>query len=227
MKILPLCIASAIALTAALPSFAQSTEARAGAEIAARVTPSEFAPAVGILELNQTVVIEGCLEDITWCQISFDGQTAWASGEYLYVEEDATPVALINRPGSLSLTTITVPDEDATQGDQNSAAAVGATVGSMIAFVAGGPVGGIIAGGVLGTAVAVSAVEPTEETITYVTGNPVETVYLNGEVVVGAGVPAEVVMYDVPTQPEFRYLNVNNQTVLVDAETGAIVRVIR
>ncbi|WP_322895290.1 MULTISPECIES: DUF1236 domain-containing protein [unclassified Yoonia] len=227
MKILPLGIASAIALTAALPSFAQSTEARAGAEIAARVTPSEFAPAVGILELNQTVVIEGCLEDITWCQISFDGQTAWASGEYLYVEEDATPVALINRPGSLSLTTITVPDEDATQTEQNSAAAVGATVGSMIAFVAGGPVGGIIAGGVLGTAVAVSTVEPTEETITYVTSNPVETVYLNGEVAVGAGVPAEVVMYDVPTQPELRYLNVNNQTVLVDAETGAIVRVIR
>ena len=227
MKFLPLGIASAIALTAALPSFAQSTEARAGAEIAARVTPSEFAPAVGILELNQTVVIEGCLEDITWCQISFDGQTAWASGEYLYVEEDATPVALINRPGSLSLTTVTVPDEDATQADQNSAAAVGATVGSMIAYVAGGPVGGIIVGGILGTAVAVSAVDPTEETITYVTTNPVETVYLNGEVVVGAGVPAEVVMYDIPTQPEFRYLNVNNQTVLVDAETGAIVRVIR
>ncbi|MBQ2262528.1 MAG: DUF1236 domain-containing protein [Loktanella sp.] len=227
MKILPLGIASAIAITAALPSFAQSTEARAGAEIAARVTPSEFAPAVGILELNQTVVIEGCLEDITWCQISFDGQTAWASGEYLYVEEDATPVALINRPGSLSLTTVTVPDDDATQTDQNAAAAVGATVGSMIAFVAGGPVGGIIAGGMLGTAVAVSTVEPSEETITFVSSNPVETVYLNGEVVVGAGVPAEVVMYDVPTQPEFRYLNVNNQTVLVDAETGAIVRVIR
>lgn len=149
------------------------------------------------------------------------------SGEYLYVEEDANAVALINRPGSLSLTTVTVPDADATQADQNAAAAVGATVGSLIAFVAGGPVGGIIAGGVLGTAVAVSAVEPSEETLTYVTTNPVETVYLNGEVVVGAGVPADVVFYDIPTQPEFRYLNVNNQTVLVDAETGAIVRVIR
>lgn len=227
MKTLPIGLASAVVLTAALPSFAQSTEARAGAEIAARVTPSEFAPSVGVLELNQTVVIEGCLEDVTWCQISFDGQTAWASAEYLYVDEGATPVALINRPGTLSLSTVTVPDDDATQTDQNAAAAVGATLGSLIAFAAGGPVGGVIAGGVLGTAVAVSAVEPSEETLTFVSANPVETIYLNGEVAVGAGVPAEVVMYDVPTQPEFRYLTVNNQLVLVDAETGMIVRVIR
>lgn len=227
MKILPLSIASAMALTAALPSFAQSTEARAGAEISARVSPSEFAPAVGVLELNQTVVIEGCLEDISWCQISYDGQTAWASGQYLYVEENATPVALINKPGSLSLTTVTVPDDAETQSDQNSAAAVGATIGSLIAYAAGGPIGGIIAGGMLGTVAAVASVEPSEETLVYVTENPVETVYLNGEVVVGAGVPAEVTMYDVPNQPELRYLSVNGQMVLVDAETNMIVRVIR
>lgn len=227
MNILPLSIASAIALTAALPSFAQSTEARAGAEISARVSPSEFAPAVGVLELNQAVMIEGCLEDITWCQISFDGQTAWASGQYLYVEENAQPVALINKPGSLSVSTVTVPDADETQSDQNSAAAVGATLGSLIAYAAGGPVGGIIAGGMLGTVAAVASVEPSEETLVYVTENPVETVFLNGEVVVGAGVPAEITLYEVPNQPELRYLNVNGQLVLVDAETNAIVRVIR
>ncbi|MFN3661897.1 DUF1236 domain-containing protein [Yoonia sp.] len=227
MKSLALTVASAIALTAAAPSFAQSTEARAGAEISARVSPSEFAPSVGVLELNQPVVIEGCLEDVSWCQISFDGQTAWASAEYLYVEEDATPVALVNRPGSLSLQTVTVPDDDATQSEQNTAAAVGATLGSLIAFAAGGPVGGIIAGGMLGTAAGVASVEPSEQTLVYVTANPVETIYLNGEVAVGAGVPTEVVAYDVPDQPEFRYLTVNNQTVLIDAETGTIVRVLR
>ena len=227
MKSIALTVASAIALTAAAPSFAQSTEARAGAEISARVSPSEFSPSVGVLELNQPVVIEGCLEDVSWCQISFDGQTAWASAEYLYVEEDATPVALINRPGSLSLQTVTVPDDDATQSEQNTAAAVGATLGSLIAFAAGGPVGGIIAGGMLGTAAAVASVEPSEQTLVYVTANPVETIYLNGEVAVGAGVPTEVVAYDVPDQPEFRYLTVNNQTVLIDAETGTIVRVLR
>ena len=227
MKYLTFTVASTIALTAAAPSFAQSTEARAGAEISARVSPSEFSPAIGVLELNQPVVIEGCLEDVTWCQISFDGQTAWASAEYLYVEEDASPVALINRPGSLSLQTVTVPDEDATQSEQNTAAAVGATLGSLIAYAAGGPVGGIIVGGMLGTAAGVASVEPSEETLVYVTSNPVETVFLNGEVVVGAGIPTEVTAFEVPDQPEFRYLTVNNQTVLVDAETGVIVRVLR
>lgn len=227
MKYLTFTVASAIALTAAAPTFAQSTEARAGAEISARVSPSEFAPAVGVLELDQPVVIEGCLEDVSWCQISFDGQTAWASAEYLYVEEDATAVALIDRPGSLSLQTITVPDEDATQTEENNAAAAGATLGSLIAFAAGGPIGGIIAGGILGTAAGVAAVEPTEETLVYVTSNPVETVFLNGEVAVGAGVPTQIQAYDVPDQPEFRYLTVNNQTVLIDAETGMILRVLR
>ncbi|MFN3662166.1 DUF1236 domain-containing protein [Yoonia sp.] len=227
MKLVKLGFASALAMTAAAPSFAQSAEARAGAEIAARATPSEFAPAVGVLELNQPVMIEGCLEDVSWCQISFDGQTAWASAEYLYVEEDAQPVALINRPGTLSLSTVTVPDEDATQAEQNTAAAVGATLGSLIAYAAGGPAGGIIASGMLGTAVGVASVEPSEETLVFVSENPVETIYLEGEVAVGAGVPAEVPMYDVPTQPEFRYLTVNNQTVLVDAETATIVRVLR
>ena len=227
MKLVKLSLASALAMTAAAPSFAQSAEARAGAEIAARATPSEFAPAVGVLELNQPVMIEGCLEDVSWCQISFDGQTAWASAEYLYVEEDAQPVALINRPGTLSLSTVTVPDEDATQAEQNTAAAVGATLGSLIAYAAGGPAGGIIASGMLGTAVGAASVEPSEETLVFVSENPVETIYLEGEVAVGAGVPAEVPLYDVPTQPEFRYLTVNNQTVLVDAETATIVRVLR
>ena len=227
MKILTLGVASAIAMSAAMPSFAQTAEARAGAEISARVSPSEFSPAVGVLELNQPVMIEGCLEDVSWCQISFDGQTAWASAEYLYVEEDAKPVTLINRPGTLSLTTVTVPDVDATQAEQNSAAGIGATMGSLIAFAAGGPVGGIIAGGLLGGALAAAGVEPSEETLMFVTENPVDTVYLNGEVAVGAGVPVEIAQYDVPSQSEFRYLSVNNQTVLVDAETGTIVRVIR
>ena len=63
--------------------------------------------------------------------------------------------------------------------------------------------------------------------VVYVTSNPVETVFLNGEVAVCAGVPTEVTAFDIPDQPEFRYLTVNNQTVLIDAETGTIVCVLR
>ena len=227
MKTLTLGLASALALTAAAPTFAQTAEARAGAAISARVTPSEFAPSVGVLEKDQPVMIEGCLEDISWCEISFDGEKAWAAGEYLYVEEGSEPVMLLNRPGSLSLKTVTVTDEEATKAEENAAAFAGGTMGSLIAFAAGGPAGAVVAGGILGTSAAVASVEPTEETLVFISDNPVETVYLNGEVAVGAGVPEQVTTYEVPMQPEFRYLNVNGDTVLIDAETGVIVRVIR
>ena len=69
-------------------------------------------------------------------------------------------------------------------------------------------------------------VEPTADTLTFVAANPVDTVYLEGEVVVGAVVPAEVASYEVP-QPEYRYLTVNNLPVLIDPETGMIVQIIR
>lgn len=44
--------------------------------------------------------------------------------------------------------------------------------------------------------------------------------------VVGAGVPTTVQTYELP-QKEYRYLNLNGQPVIVDAETNTIVRVIR
>lgn len=227
MKTLKLGLISALAITAAAPSFAQSAEAKAGVALNVRDYPSEFSTVVDVLDLNQPVTIEGCLEDISWCKVSYEDQTGWASGQYLYVEEDAEPVALVNTPTTITLETVTVTDEDATQDDQNRAAAVGATIGSLIAYAAGGPAGAIVAGGILGTAATVSQVEPTEETRVYVRENPVETVYLNGEVVVGAGVPAEVETFEIPGQPEYRYLVINDQLVLVDAETYVIAEILR
>ena len=68
--------------------------------------------------------------------------------------------------------------------------------------------------------------EPTTETVTFVRANPVETIYLDGEVVVGAGVPDTVTTYELPQQG-LRYVSINGQTVLIDAETGQIVQVLR
>ena len=227
MKTLKLGLISALALSAAAPAFAQTAEAKAGVTLNVRDYPSEFATVVDVLDLNQAVTIEGCLEDVSWCKVSYEEMTGWASGQYLYVEEDAQPVSLMNQPTTITLETVTVTDEERTQAEQNTAAAVGATIGSLIAYAAGGPAGAIVASGILGTAASVSAVEPSEETITFVSENPVETVYLNGEVVVGAGVPEEVELFDVPSQPEFKYLVINGQPVLVDSETRVIAYVVR
>ena len=227
MKKLMTSVAAIAAMTIAAPVAAQTAEAKTSAEVAVRTAPSEFAPATVYLGADETVTIEGCLADVTWCQVSYDGKTGWTSGQYLLVAQGTDPVLLLDNPDSVTVTTLTVPDPADTQEEQNIAAAAGATLGSLIAYAAGGPAGVIIASGIAGTTAAVAAVEPSEETLVFVTENPVETIYLNGEVVVGAGVPAEIETYEIPAQPELRYLTINGETVLVDAESNVIVRVIR
>ena len=227
MKFATLTLASAFAMAAALPAVAQTTTAKAGTELSVRAAPSSTAEITGVLETNQEVTIEGCLEAVTWCKIASGETMGWASGQYLYVEENANAVPLIDMAGNPEvITVIEQTEEGVTEADQNGAALATGTVGALTAFALGGPVGAIVASGIAGTAVGAAAVEPTEETITFVTDNPVDTVYLDGEVVVGAVVPTEVTTYEVP-QPELRYLTINGLPVLVDAESGTIVRVIR
>ena len=227
MKLATVTAASALPLMSAVPAFAQTTSAKAGTELNVRAAPSSTAEITGVLETNQEVTIEGCLEAVTWCKISSGETMGWASGQYLYVEQDANAVPLIDMAGNPEQITVIQQTEEGTTGtDQDVAALATGTVGALTAFALGGPVGAIVASGIAGTAVGAAAVEPTEETLTFVAANPVETVYLDGEVVVGAVVPSEVTTFELP-QPELRYLSVNGLPVLVDAETGTIVRIVR
>ena len=58
------------------------------------------------------------------------------------------------------------------------------------------------------------------------TSNQVDPVYLDGEVVVGAGLPETVELREIPDY-EYRYVNVNNQPVLVEPGSRKIVYIIR
>jgi hypothetical protein len=80
---------------------------------------------------------------------------------------------------------------------------------------------GATAGGATG-----AAAEPPAEVRTFVTSNRVDPVYLEGEVVVGASLPETVVLREIPDY-EYRYVNVNNQPVLVEPGTRRIVYVMR
>ena len=71
-----------------------------------------------------------------------------------------------------------------------------------------------------------AAVADDDPAITYVQENPVEPVYLDGEAVVGAGLPEEVEVVTIP-DTSYGYINVNGQPVLVDTSNRQIVRVIR
>ena len=101
--------------------------------------------------------------------------------------------------------------------------ASGAAGGAVTGAIIGGPVGAII-GGVAGAALG-SAIDPPEEVRTYVVQQPVDTVTLEGEVVVGAGLPETVELHTVPDY-EYRYAYVNGERVLVDPETRRIVYVV-
>ncbi len=216
----------ATALAAVAPTLASSAEAIAATDLNIRSGPGPQFSVVGTIPGGAQTNVDGCLAELNWCKVMYDGVEGWSYSDYLAVGVEEQAVALTTRPATVDIKTVTYENTEATQSDQNAGAAVGATLGALAAVAVGGPIGGIIAGGILGGAAGSASVDPTMETVTYVESNPVETVYLDGEVVVGAGVPTMVTTYELP-QPDLRYVNINGQTVLVDAETGVIVSVLR
>lgn len=226
MNIVKLGMVSAIALSAAAPVYAQSAEAYAATDLNIRSGPGPQYDVVGVIPGGKAAMVEGCLGEAAWCEVTYDGVAGWSSADYLAVEVEQEAVALTQRPATVEIGTVTYEDAEGTAENETAGAAAGATLGALTAAAVGGPIGGIVAGGILGGAAGSAAAEPEEKTITYVRENPVETVYLDGEVVVGAGIPTAVDTYEIP-ESDFRYVNINGATVIVDNETNLIVDVVR
>ncbi|MFU8865832.1 MAG: DUF1236 domain-containing protein [Rhodobacterales bacterium] len=222
-----LAMVSSLTLAAVMPGAAMAMDASAATDLNIRSGPASNYTVLGVIPGGETAMLDGCVDDGSWCRVSYDGVDGWAYAPYLTVTADEEAYVLPERPSSVQVGTVTYEDTGETLRDQRAGASAGVVIGSLVAYAAGGPVGGIIAGGILGGAVGSASVEPTTETVTYIQSNPVDTVFLDGEVAVGAGVPQEVTLYEIPTQSEYRYVNINGQTVIVNPETNAIVRVIR
>lgn len=225
-NIMKIGIVSVTALVAATPAFAQSSDVVAVTDLNIRMGPGVQFDVVGVIPSGETAMVEGCLDEQSWCRVAFDDTTGWSFSDYLVVDMNEQAVALTTRPEVIEINTVTYEDTEGTAENQAEGAAIGATLGALTAYAFGGPIGGIIAGGMLGTVAGAEAAEIDENTIVYVTENAVETVYLDGEVVVGAGVPSTITTYDVP-DTTYSYLSINGQLVILDAETNQIVRVVR
>jgi hypothetical protein len=65
-------------------------------------------------------------------------------------------------------------------------------------------------------------ISPPPTVRSYVVSHPVAPVYLNGEVVEGVGLPAEVVLAPVPGYGDYQYAYVNNVPVLVEPSTRRV-----
>lgn len=119
----------------------------------------------------------------------------------------------------------------AAQADDNLAVG-GAVGGAATGAVVGGPVGAVV-GGVLGAVIGGAIEPPPAEVVTYVQGQTLEPVYLDGQLVVGATVPQTIYVEPVPQNVYvaqdgrlYGYAFVNGQQVVIDMETRAIVAIV-
>jgi len=210
---------SSIALVAASGAMA-ATNASAVTELNLRAAPNATAEIIDVIPGEGQVVVESCVGAGEWCQVTFEGQTGYAYSPYLTAPLDGQPAVVFDNREALSIETVTVEDEEA----KESGALGGAATGGIIAgSLIGGPAA--VAAGLAAGAVAGGELADDEKTVTYIRQNPVDPVYLDGEVVVGAGIPQNVTLQQLPDS-DYSYVYVNGLPVVVDGERR-IVGIIR
>ena len=204
-------------------AFAQSASATATADLNIRSGPGPQYASVGFIAVGASADVDGCLEESKWCRVAYDGVTGWAYSDYLTADLSGEVVVLTERYSDVGLATVKYEDSGAAAGG-----VAGGATGAVIGALVGGPIGAVI-GGAIGAgagATTGAVIDPPEVVRTYVTANPIEAVYLDGEVVIGAGVPDTVTLRPIPDY-EYQYVYINGQPVLVDQATRQIVYVVR
>jgi len=197
-------------------AFAQ-TEATAWTDLNMRSGPGPMYTILGVIPANGAVTVQGCLADASWCTVSHDGVTGWAAGNYITANVEDAPVPLASLDKRVVVKTVTYDNTDASAA---GGLATGAIAGALIAGPVGAVVGGILGGG------AGAAIAPDPQVITYIQSNPVEQVYLDGEVVVGAGIPETVMLAPVPDS-DYSYAYVNGVPVLVETQKRTVTYIVR
>ena len=164
-----------------------------------RSGPGTQYPVVGMMEYNVRSNITGCLVDYSWCAVSVAGLSGWASAEYLVVDKGGQVMQ------------ITGPDSGIPVVEAAGVAVIVAPAAVGVVVGAGGHVAAIV---------------PEPAVLNYIAATPVNPFAVQGEIVVGAVLPAAVTLYQVPGSVH-GYTIVNGQKVLVDVNTRAIVYIHR
>lgn len=195
---------------------AAATMAKAGTDLNLRAGPGVQHEVVGVIPGGADVSVAGCIDAANWCQVTHDGQTGWAYGDYLAAKmgEEFQPIY----PNRQQLNVAVIQYDGAEPGAarQVADAGAGATAGAAAGALIAGPLGAVVGAAVGGAASQIP--EPAPEVRTYIEANPQPPVVLEGEVVIGAGVPETVTLYDIPEVTDYRYATINGQPVLVNAD---------
>lgn len=193
-----LALAGSVVAGLSLSGEALAAKAYATAHLNIRSGPGEQFPIVGEMRWNSHGEVSGCTADYEWCHISTANGVGWAAAHYL-IENTARGTETLEKFGAQSGIPVVIPE----------------------AVTIVGAVTPVPAGGAL-----VEAITPAAEVIEYVKATPVAAVHVSGEIVVGAILPAELVLYEVPNAP-YQYVAVNGATVLVEPATRKVVYIVR
>lgn len=217
-------IAAAGALVALTGAAFADTAVSATTDLNVRAGPGSQYPVIGVLRAGQQATLSDCLQNGKWCTIAeADGQ-GWVYSDYVTGDFGGTRVVLSQRPADSGVAVVEAPQVKAGDAGAFAGGATGAIAGAII----GGPVGaavggaaGVVAGGAAGT-----VITPPETVRTYVSTHEPAPVYLDGEVVTGAALPETVELHSIPDY-QYRYVNVNGQSVFVEPNSRKIVYVMR
>lgn len=162
-------------------------------------------PVVNQIGQGVNAQVTGCVSDFSWCSVALpDGTTGWASAPYLVTSATTPPKNLQVAGASLNIPIVTPVDTHSN-------------------VVATPPVGPMVA---VPPTMVVAPIAPPPEVVTYVTGQTVAPMFVDGEVMVGAVLPVAAPTYDIPASPyDFTYIN--GQRVLVEPGARRIVYVFR
>ena len=166
-----------------------------------RTGPGTQYPIAGVMETNVRSEITGCLADYSWCSITVAGLTGWASAEYLVVDEGGSILQVDEQGAATGIPVV-------------EAAGVTEVVAPATVGVVVGPAGNV------------AAIVPEPAVLEYISATPVNPFAVEGEVVVGAVLPAAVQLYQVPGAT-YAYTIVNGNKVLVDVNSRAVVYIAR
>lgn len=209
-------------------ALAQNLTATVGVDLNLRVGPGPTYDVLDTIPTGTSVVVYGCVEGLTWCDVEWNGTRGWVYSTYIFagtapVAQAPTPPPIVVYNGEEYFNqyyqTQTFYNNRAEIFARAGGVGVGAAIGAIVAGPIGAAVGAAI-GGVVG-----AAIVPPDTVVAYIRAQPQpQTVYLEGEVVVGAVLPAAVTLATVPDYT-YGYASVNGRIVLVDPTTRAIVYV--
>jgi uncharacterized protein YraI len=227
--------ASAIAAAISFPAVgaAQELTGAVQLDLNLRAGPGPTFPVVTVIPANANVMIYGCIDAMTWCDVTYGDIRGWAYADYLIYQaaplpQVPTPPPVIVFEGEAYWNTYYQDQPFFPERDRWLGGAAGAAGGAVLGALVFGPVGaavGAVVGGAGGAAVG-EAITPPENVVAYITEQQAQPVLLQGEVVIGAIVPAEVTLQAIPDY-QYAYAFINGQWVLATPESRQIVYIFR